>query len=184
MNRLSKLTSVLVVFGAASQILFAQAKPRVVVPSNRVLPMGGGSTTLGAVSASPTTISFTSTDPSLGTVSGSSAATISWTASGGSSSNTWTLSVQASGATFASCATVPTSAVTATCTGVTGGSGGACGASVPLSTAAHQVASGNEANGAAAKSYSVTLNFTLADSWSYIANSSCTLSLTYTVNAP
>jgi hypothetical protein len=53
---------------------------------------------------------------------------------------------------------------------------------VPLSTSAQQVASGNEASGSN-KAYSVTLNFTLADSWSYIANSSCTLSLTYTVNA-
>jgi hypothetical protein len=183
MNRLAQLTSALVVLGAASPILFAQAKPRVVVPSNRVLPMAGG-TTLSAISASPSTISFAATDPDLGSDAGSSAATISWTTSGGSSGNTWNLSVKATTANFTSCATVPTSAVTAKCTGVTGGSGGACGASVPLSTSAQQVASGKEAGGPGNKPYSVTINFTLADSWSYIANSSCSLSLTYTVNAP
>jgi hypothetical protein len=152
-----------------------------VVP-NSILPMAGG-TTLSAVSASPGTISFTATDPDLGLVAGSPVATISWMTSGGNKNNTWTLAVQASALTFAGCATVPTSAVKATCTGVSGGTGGTCGGSVPLSTSAQQIASGNEANGAN-KAYSVTISFTLADSWSYIANSSCSLSLTYTVTAP
>ena len=180
MNHWSKLTFVLIMLTAASPS-FAQKKPSVVVP-NSILPKGGG-TTMSAVSANPGTISFTATDPDLGAVSGSSAATISWMTSGGSGGNTWSLSVQASGTSFTGCATVPTSAVTATCTGVSGGSGGTCGGSVPLSTAAQQVASGNEASGNN-KAYSVTLSFTLADSWSYIANSSCSLSLTYTVTAP
>jgi hypothetical protein len=52
-----------------------------------------------------------------------------------------------------------------------------------LSGAGQQVASGKEAAGAG-KAYSVTLNFSLTDSWSYIAGSSCTLSLSYTVTAP
>jgi hypothetical protein len=30
----------------------------------------------------------------------------------------------------------------------------------------------------------VTLNFTLAESWRYVANSACSLTLTYSVNAP
>jgi hypothetical protein len=182
-KRWSKLTSALAVLGAASPILFAQAKPRVVVPSNMVLPLAGP-TTLSAISASPSTISFTATDPDLGLVAGSPGATVSWMTSGGNKNNTWTLAVQASAGTFNGCSTVPTAAVTATCTGVSGGKNGTCiPGGVPLSTGAQPVASGKEATGAG-KAYSVTLNFTLADSWSHIANSSCTLTLTYTVNAP
>ena len=182
MNRLIQLMPVLAGLAVVSPALYGQTKARVVVPSNRVLPMGG-STTLSAISASPSTISFTATDPDAGPYAGSSAATVSWTTSSGSTGNTWSLSVQASAATFASCGTVPTSAVKATCTGVAGGSAGTCGAAVNLSTSAQQVANGNEASGAG-KAYSVTLNFSLADSWSYIANSSCSLTLTYTVTAP
>jgi hypothetical protein len=181
MNRFIRLMSVLFALCSASQT-FAQRKASVVVPSNIIMPMAGP-TTLSAISASPSTISFTATDPDLGSVAGSSAATISWMTSSGNKNNTWTLAVQASAASFTSCPTVPTSAVKATCTGVTGGNNGSCGGGINVSTVPQQVASGKEANGAN-KAYSVTLNFTLADSWSYIAGSSCTLNLTYTVNAP
>jgi hypothetical protein len=93
------------------------------------------------------------------------------------------LKVHAAAASFASCATVPRSAIKVTCGGVTGGSAGSCGGAITLSGASQQVASGKESTSTNTP-YSVTLNFTLADSWSYIANSSCTLSLTYTVTAP
>src|SRR5579859_3319645 len=109
MNHWSKLTPVLVLL-AASQA-FAQKKPSVVVP-NRLLPMAV--TSMSAVSASPGTISFTATDPDLGSVSGSSAATVSWTTTGGSAASTWNLKVHAAAASFTGCATVPRSAVTVT----------------------------------------------------------------------
>jgi hypothetical protein len=32
--------------------------------------------------------------------------------------------------------------------------------------------------------YSVLINFTLAESWRYPAKSSCTITITYSVNAP
>jgi hypothetical protein len=180
MIHLSKLT-LLIMLAAASQA-FAQKKPSVVVP-NSILPKGGGSTTMSTVSATPGTISFTATDPDLGAVSGSSAATISWTTSSGSPSQTWTLTVQAASSSFASCSTVPASAVTATCTSVVEGKSGNCGSAVTLSTVPQQVASGKEDN-ASNTPYTVTISFTLADSWSFIANPSCSLSLTYTVVAP
>jgi hypothetical protein len=179
MNHLSKLT-LLVMLAAASQG-FAQKKASVVVP-NRILPMAGP-TTMSAVTASPGTISFTATDPDLGSVSGSSAATVSWTTSSGTAANTWNLKVNAVAASFTGCATVPRSAVTVTCGGVTGGSAGTCGGGFTLTGAGQQIASGKESTGNNAP-YSVTLNFTLADSWSYIAKSSCTLTVTYTVTAP
>jgi hypothetical protein len=54
-----------------------------------------------------------------------------------------------------------------------------------LSTASQQVATGKESASASAP-YSVSMNFTLADSWAYIAKTSpaCTQTLTYTVTAP
>lgn len=180
MNRLIQLTCVLVVLGAPSQMLVAQQKARVVVPANRILPMA---TSMSAVTASPATISFTATDPDLSPFAGNSAATISWTTSGGSTGSTWNLAVSAAAASFTNCATVPRSAVLVTCGGITGGSSGACGGPLTLSGVPQQIASGKEASGAG-KPYSVTLNFSLTDSWSYIAGSSCTLSLTYTVTAP
>jgi hypothetical protein len=93
------------------------------------------------------------------------------------------LKVSAAAASFTNCGTVPRSAVHVSCSGVTGGTAGACGGGFNLSGANQQIANGKEAIGAG-KAYSVTLSFTLADSWSYIAGSSCTLSLTYTVTAP
>jgi hypothetical protein len=182
MNCLAKLMSSLVMFGAAIHSLPAEPKAHIVGQSNRILPMA---TSLSAISASPGTISFTATDPDLGTVSGNSTATVSWTTSGGSAASTWNLKVHAAAASFTNCATVPRSAISVTCGGVTGGTAGNCGGAITLSGASQQVASGKEAAGAN-QPYSVTLNFTLADSWSYIAKQSpsCTLSLTYTVTAP
>jgi hypothetical protein len=95
--------------------------------------------------------------------------------------NAWTLTVSAAGASFSSCATVPASAVTVTCGSVTGGHTGACSTAATLSTTATKVAGGNEATGMA--SYSVNLSFTLADNWKYIASSSCSLSVSYTITA-
>jgi hypothetical protein len=99
----------------------------------------------------------------------------------GTRNNTWNLTVQASAAAFANCPTVPVSAVTVTCasTTVSGGGAGACGAAFPLSTTAHVVASGTE--GRNSDTYTVVINFTLADSWKYIAKTSpaCSSTLSY-----
>jgi len=168
-----------------SAALLAEQRPRIIAPvaNGRIRPLAH--TSLGAISASPSTISFTATDPSLGSVPGSSAATVNWTTSSGASNRTWTLQVQAAATSFTNCATVPTSAVTVTCGSVTGGTAGACGPAVTLSTTGQQVASGAEVSGAN-DPYSVTLSFSLTDSWSYIAEQSpsCTLTITYTVDAP
>ena len=176
----SKLMSVVALTAGTMQMLSAQQKARIVVPAERVLPMA---TTLSAVTANPATISFTATDPDAGPYAGSSSATVSWSTSGGAVGSTWTLKVHAAAATFTSCATVPRSAVKVTCTGVSGGSSGTCGGAITLTGTGQQVANGKESASTNAP-YSVTLNFTLADSWSYIANSSCSLTLTYTVTAP
>src|SRR5271155_3952282 len=118
MNLWSKLMSILIVAGGTMQTLSAQQKARIVVPASRALPMA---TTLSAISASPGTISFTALDPDAGPYAGSSSATISWTTSGGSTGSTWTLKVKGGAASFTNCTTVPRSAVTVTCGGVSGG---------------------------------------------------------------
>ena len=76
------------------------------------------------------------------------------------------------------------SAVTVSCSGATaGGSGGSgtCGSSFPLSTSLQPIAGGVEGDGT--NMYTTTLTFTLAESWRYMANPSCSLNLTYSVNA-
>jgi hypothetical protein len=141
--------------------------------------------TLGAVSATPGTISFQASNPDGGPVSGSYPGSLTWMVLSGSHLQNWTLSVQAGSSTFTGCPTIPISAIHVNCgsASVSGGSGtGACSGSFPLSAAAQQVAAGAEGDGT--KSYSVSINFTLAESWRYLANSGCTITLTYSVNAP
>jgi hypothetical protein len=172
--------------GGTAQVAPRPGKSRVVARAvNGGGLQAGPATSLTPVSAAPGTISFTATDPDLGSVSGSSASTVSWTTTGGSSATTWNLQVKGGAAAFTNCATVPTSAVTATCSSVTGGTAGACKPAITLSTVGQQVATGKESASSGAP-YSVSINFTLADSWAYIAKTSpvCTLTLTYTVTAP
>ena len=138
------------------------------------------------LTVSPATITFSATNPtSLPVVSGSSTAAASWTSL--SSGNNWSLTVQATSTSFTNCPTVPVSAVTVTCSAasVTGlGGSAACAGAFPLSTGTQTVASGSE--GILSWGYSVTITFTLADSWKYIAEMSpaCTISLTYVANVP
>jgi hypothetical protein len=134
----------------------------------------------------PATVSFVATDPDLGSAAGT-AATATWSATAGAPTNTWTLAVQAGAGAFTACGTVPTSAVTVTCTAASAsgvGGTGTCAAPFPLSTAAQQVASGKE--GTLVSNFSVSISFSLADSWRYVAALAppCTLSLTYTANTP
>ncbi len=140
--------------------------------------------TLSTITATPATISFSATDPDLGSVAGSTTSTVTWSLTGGNKNQSWTLTVQAGGASFTGCATAPAAAVTVTCASasVSGGNGtGSCNGPFTLSTSPQQVAGGFEG-----QNYTVTINFTLTDRWRYIAATtpSCTLTLTYTVNAP
>lgn len=138
------------------------------------------------LTVSPATINFNATNPgTVPVVAGSATATASWTAI--ASGNNWSLTVQAASSTFINCSTVPVSAVTVSCSSVSVsglGASGSCAGSFPLSTSPQAVASGSE--GTVSINYSVTIGFTLADNWKYIAETSpaCTISLTYTANVP
>jgi len=141
--------------------------------------------TIAALSATPGTISFSAANPNSGTVSGSSSGTVTWTVLLGSHLQHWTVGVQAGSATFVGCSSIPVSAVQVSCSSgsVSGGGGtAACSGSFPLSTTLQTIAGGFE--GDLVNSYSVSLNFTLAESWRYVAGSSCSITLTYSVNAP
>ena len=140
--------------------------------------------TVNSLSATPGTISFSASNPDSGAVSGSSQATLNWSIQNGVALLGWSISVQSGASTFSGCSTVPVSAVSVTCTNVSVGGlagTGACNGTFPLSTVAHQVAGGTQALGT--QSYSVQINYTLAESWRYVANPSCALTLTYTVTA-
>jgi len=133
------------------------------------------------VSVSPASLSFTAANPdSSPLVAGSSSAVVTWKTTGGSVTSPWTLRIS-SPDTFSSCATVPASAVTVSCASITGGSGATCGGASTLSSSAVQIANGLQSNGST--TYSVSLTFTLQDSWKYIASSLCALTVSYTVTA-
>jgi hypothetical protein len=139
--------------------------------------------TVSSVSAAPGTIGFQAANPGQGVVSGSSPGSLTWLVSSGSVLKNWTLSVQAGASSFSSCPTVPASAIQVNCGSATAGGGGtgSCSGSFPLSTTPQQIAGGLQGNGT--NSYSVSINFTLAESWRYVANSSCILSITYSISA-
>jgi hypothetical protein len=140
---------------------------------------------LESLSAKPKSISFQAANPDSGQVSGSSPGSLTWKVSRGDHLQNWTLSVQSASSSFTGCPTVPVSAVQVSC-GSASASGvrgtGVCGGSFPLSTTAQQIAGGAQGDGNG--EYSVSMNFTLAESWRYVANSACTITLTYSVNAP
>ena len=144
-------------------------------------------TSLSGMSATGT-IQFNANNPGSAVAGGS--ATVKWTITGGASGNTWTLSVYANSTTFSGCSTVPASAVGVTCSSAshTGSaatstceSGGPF--ALPTTAPGQQVASGNEGN-ANSHTYTIVLNYQLTDAWNFIANASCPLTVTYTVNAP
>jgi hypothetical protein len=87
---------------------------------------------------------------------------------------------------------VPASAVAVSCSSASAtglGATASCqsGGPFPLPTTApgQQVASGHEgASFFTPSNFTVVLNYQLTDSWEFIANKSCPLTITYTVNAP
>ena len=134
---------------------------------------------------SPTTITFTGTDPDSPNLTVPVSLTFRTTA--GANNLTWQAAVQAtSGANLVGCPnTIPIGKIQVSCssTSVANGGTGVCSGSFNLSTGLLTIASGLEGTGNATP-YTVNLNFTLTDSWRYIAtNTSCTVSLNYQITA-
>lgn len=142
--------------------------------------------TVSTLTATPGTISFNAVHPDSSAVTGSSMATVQFSVLSGTPPGNWTVNARAAASSYTGCPTVPASAVTVACASASlnngDGSGSAsCGGAFALSTLDRQVASGVQGSGM--RTYTVQLNFTLAESWRYIANSACALSVVYTVNA-
>lgn len=148
--------------------------------------------TVSVFTASPSTISFTSSDPGAEvTAAGSVLARILQPAL----NERWQLKIHASASTLTHCTSVPVSAITVSCGSVDAQGGllfhptGSCAASVPLSVTPTVIASGKQGDGGIVLNlspdvYSVNLSFKLTDSWAYRgANSpACSVDLTYTLS--
>jgi hypothetical protein len=138
-------------------------------------------TSITNAAATPATVTFTATNPdTTPSVTGSAAVAVTWQTPG-NFLGSWNLQVSAP-STFGSCSTVPASAVTVTCGSVSGGFNGSCGTATTLSATPTQIANGIEGF-FTTTSYTVSLTFTLQDSWKYIASSSCSLSVSYLITA-
>jgi hypothetical protein len=142
------------------------------------------------LSATPATISFAANTPGSN-IAGSAAARITFSMDSGSGL-AWTLKVGTAATKFTGCTTVPTSAVSVRCASATttGGASGAtaaCGAvaftTLPSSIPGLQVANGQEPSSGSGIPFTINLNYQLADSWQFVANT-CPLTVTYTVTAP
>jgi len=180
--------------GAVSiALLAAMAAGRPMIPPRKLRPAANPkpmATANFTLNVSPVTITFTTTNNPSTTpvVAGSAAATLTWSTLSLFDNNNWTLTVQSITSTFTNCPWVPVSAVTVTCSSATvsgvGGTG-TCSGAFPLSTTAQQVA-GGVVGSLFSYNYAVTINFTLADSWKYIAEQTpaCSLSLSYIANVP
>jgi energy-coupling factor transporter transmembrane protein EcfT len=140
-------------------------------------------TTIPVKSTAPATVFLDLPNPALAPVT--AAGSVTWTTSGGFLLNTWNVQISSTAAAtlFTNCPEIPISAVTVTCTSVTGGLGGTCGAVATLTTVPQQIANGLESVGA----YSSTVNVTFAitDAWKYKGHTTtpCTLNVTYTITA-
>jgi hypothetical protein len=181
----------LVLAGGSAWAQKARLNPRRPIPVNQSASPAQSPapmvTSLSGMSATGT-IQFNANNPGSAVAGGS--ATVKWTITGGGNGNTWTLSVYANSTTFSGCSTVPASAVGVSCSSAshTGSaatstceSGGPF--ALPTTAPGQQVASGNEGN-ANSHTYTIVLNYQLTDAWNFIANASCPLTVTYTVNAP
>jgi hypothetical protein len=157
--------------------------PRLAFMSTILVSAALAASTITGLSIAPPTITFSSPNPDVTPVNGNRAATITWTMSGNGNGN-WSLTVQAPSSTLAGCPSVPVGAVQFQCTSLkaeTGGSGNCASGSFPLSTTPQTVASGNKEGNSG--STVATVSFTFTDAWKYPASSSCSVQVTYTINA-
>lgn len=140
--------------------------------------------TITGPTVTPSSVSISSPDPDSSNTGAT--ATVKW-GMAGNVKGTWSVALQAISSTLTNCPAIPASAVTVQCTSFTPGAGvqGSCtSGSFTLSTASQTIASGpGEGNGGAGSQSVINLSFSFTDNWKYIASPSCSVQLTYTVNA-
>jgi hypothetical protein len=141
---------------------------------------------ISSLTVSTGTLSITATSPDSGPFSITGGAT--WNVLINIFGDAWTLNLQATSASFASCSNVPLSAVRVTCTSITDsgltGVTHSCAPAFNLSTSNQLLASGTDPAVGILASHTVNLQFTFTDSWKYPgSSSSCNVNLNYTLIA-
>lgn len=184
MTRARRIGLLVLVIEACTMWFIDRHHPGVPRPPREHLPHLGGSVT--TFTYSPSTLSFTSSDPDVGAASPT--ATIYVYMGGPISGKPWNLKVQASSSTLTNCASVPASAISAVCASFTsGGDGnapsGVCSGSFPLSTSYQTVASGLQGDGGA-DTFTINMTYQFTDAWKYPGATSpaCSLALSYQFN--
>ncbi len=148
-------------------------------------PMGPG-LAQGAVPGFSGTLgglTITSSDPDgAPTITGSPVTVTFWILLGAATRN-WRLLINANSSSLVGCTRVPASAIRVSCRSASG-NGVTCGGTYSLSTTPLEIASGNEPP--LWGTVTVTLAYSFVDGWRYPASAgqSCSLGLTYTVDAP
>lgn len=184
MRVVRKVGLLILLIEAGTMWIADRHRPPVPEPPRENLPHLGGS--VGTFTYSPSTLTFTSSDPDV--VATSPLATIFVNMTGPIGGKPWNLKVQASSSTLGNCASVPTSAISAVCGSFApGGNGnnptGACAGSFPLSTSLQTVASGVQGDGGS-DTFTITMTYRFTDAWKYPGATSpaCSLSLSYQFN--
>lgn len=146
---------------------------------------------IDTLSASPSSIVLTSSDPDTAvTATGSVVARVAFASLG----KAWDIKVQASSTSLTNCSSVPASAITVSCSsvgtsgGLLFGPNGSCRPSFTLSTIPTTLASGTQGDGGLIlfpDHYTIQTTFSFADGWQYAGASSpaCGVTLVYTINA-
>jgi hypothetical protein len=150
------------------------------------LPHLGGS--ISGFTATPGTITFTSSNPDASATSPSAQIVVNMT--GPIPALPWNLKVAATSSSLGNCPSVPASAVAAVCSSFSGSAPlgnnaptGGCSGSPALSTSYVTVASGAQGTGSS-NTFTINMNYRFTDAWTYPgANApACTLGLTYQFN--
>lgn len=131
----------------------------------------------------PTALNFSSVDPDSGLASASS--TLTWRIRFASGTRLWRLSVKSEAPNVTSCGKIALNSFRVSCTSLAIGKDGTgtCGAPIPLSGFPQVIASGSQGD----HNYNSTaeLQVQFLDSWQYPAavSPSCSILLTYTIEA-
>lgn len=152
-------------------------------PGHMPMEPGVAQGAIPGFSGTPGALTISSSNPDgTPTITGSPATVTFWILLG-AATRSWRLLINADSSSLVGCPQVPASAIRVTCRSASG-NGVSCGGTYPLSTTPLEIASGDEPP--LWGTITVTLNYSFVDSWRYPASAgqSCSLGLSYTVDAP
>jgi hypothetical protein len=133
--------------------------------------------TVSSGSVTPSSVTFTSSNPAGSVTGAPSTTTVSFTTSG--SPAAFTVHVKAVTAKFTGCNTPPASAVTVSCSSA---SGVTCAGAAALSNTGNGTTAATGSGNHSPASFVITYNF--QDSWKYLQGASCSISTQITYTEP